>query len=413
MHTANPSIHHNTIANNANIGITIETIFASTVPNPTINFNAIVSNAAYGIFMWHNAVNFDYRNSIINARYNWWGTADPLVIPNFIYDTNDSLYLPRVDFSGYLVSPPGTYISVVENAVTNRFFDPGNNQSAIIRYTLEVDANVTVTIYDYNTQNLVRTLVNNQSRLAGLNTESFNGLNDQGQFLAPGVYIYRINVSNNQGISGAYDPVFTSGFGSTLYNIALSPAINFSAYKGDRLAISYTLSAPALVSFGFIGQSNFLVRQARDAISNIDHWDGRDSSGHMIDSVNPSEILTTTESLPENIIVIKEGTVIDISLLQSNPYLIRPLYNETTQISYTISASATVTVRILTREGAQVLRTLELGVSKNAGTYNVTWDGKTDAGETVAEEDDYRIRVEAFSAGGSRSVRDGNIRVLN
>ena len=115
---------------------------------------------------------------------------------------------------------------------------------------------------------------------------------------------------------------------------------------------------------------------------------------------------------PENFIVIADDRTMDIAVLKTEPYLIRPLYNETTLITYSINESANVTVRILSQNGSAVIKVLEQDVPKTSGTHTVTWDGRTTAGETVTEAGDYRVRVEAVDAYGKMTIRDGNIRVL-
>ena len=174
----------------------------------------------------------------------------------------------------------------------------------------------------------------------------------------------------------------------------------------------YDLVEPGLISIGFTNHPDFVIQKPRDITNNVDYWDGRDDSGNIAVFDEPQDILVKTERLPINLIVIQKDVTVDVPLLKSDPYVIRPLYNEITGITYTINQTADVTVSILTEDGTQVLNTLEQTNSKSAGTYTLTWDGKKTSGETIAEAGDYRIRVEAVSATGGTRIRDGNIRVL-
>lgn len=86
--------------------------------------------------------------------------------------------------------------------------------------------------------------------------------------------------------------------------------------------------------------------------------------------------------------------------------------NEITQIQYSITEAAEVTVEILTPDAGVVLATIESSIPKGAGVHIVEWDGRTDAGETVADPGDYRVRVNAVDSFGETVLRDGNIRIF-
>lgn len=70
--------------------------------------------------------------------------------------------------------------------------------------------------------------------------------------------------------------------------------------------------------------------------------------------------------------------------------------------SYDLEVPARVTVKIYNEEGSLV-RTLSLG-TQESGTYQVQWDGKSDAGQSVVDGK-YRVQVEAVNElGNSVSV---------
>lgn len=314
--------------------------------------------------------------------------------------------------SNELSTTPNSTVLITDNTVTDRFIDPKRSQTTMIQYTLNVAATVTIEIYDRQNQTLVRTLISNQPRPAGANFEVFDGKNDQAQNLDPDIYVYKITASDGIGGNGSYDPPFTAGPGTPLLNVNVTPSGNFSPFAGERLEVGYLLSEPALISLALQGQTNFMSRQPRDTGNHVDFWDGRDGSGHIVASPSQQNIEAATERLPENFIAIQDEATLDVELLTTDPYLIRPLYNESTKISYTINEPADVTVTILTEGGSQILLTLELAVPKSAGTYFLTWDGKTANGETVAEDGHFRVRVKAVDSFGHTVTRDGSIKVL-
>ncbi len=66
--------------------------------------------------------------------------------------------------------------------------------------------------------------------------------------------------------------------------------------------------------------------------------------------------------------------------------------------SLSLSAPATVTVRVLTAQGALV-RSLLAAASKPAGPVSVVWDRKDGAGRRVAKGT-YRLQADAVDAAG-------------
>ena len=83
-----------------------------------------------------------------------------------------------------------------------------------------------------------------------------------------------------------------------------------------------------------------------------------------------------------------------MSALTMNPSPVKT----TGTISFSLSAPAAVTVRILTTQGA-LLRELVSGSLRPSGTTTVAWDRKDSAGRRVVKGT-YRVQVQAVDAGG-------------
>lgn len=78
---------------------------ASFNPTPVVNGNSLYNNSSANYY----ATNFGSPASVVlNARDNWWGTADPVTIANSIHDRKDNTSAPYVDFGGFLNAPRGT-----------------------------------------------------------------------------------------------------------------------------------------------------------------------------------------------------------------------------------------------------------------------------------------------------------------
>ena len=77
--------------------------------------------------------------------------------------------------------------------------------------------------------------------------------------------------------------------------------------------------------------------------------------------------------------VEQEVGPVDTALLQNFP---NP-FNPTTTVPFTLSKSSVVTLEVYDILGKRVT-TLIAGEERNAGRYNAVWDGRNDAGQTVA-----------------------------
>lgn len=418
FHSEDPLVEHNIIADN-NYGIEIRGELGS-LPNPAIHNNSILNNSTYNLYTSIEGVSFNHSHYLIDARSNYWGSDVTEDIALTIFDYFDSNYRPVVDFTPFLVNTPENTITITENSVIYRFFNPNVGEQAEIQYTIDLDADVTIKIYDSSTQELLRTLISNQSRLAGANSEIWDGKDENSNILPSGQYYYIIDVVNTvEGKSGRYDPQAFDGPAPTLENITITPSqASFDPFKGERLKIEYDLSAPALVSFGFAYLATYLDNQPRDVVGNVDYWDGRVTSAaydyELGDIVylpsDPFDVQARTEGLPENTIIIREKTTIDVPMIETNPYSIHPLYNEISEIKYSINEQADVTVSILSPDGSTTLLTLDEGL-KTAGTYTLQWNGKTENGDVVAADGDYRVRVQMIDGNGIAFIRDGVIKV--
>ena len=413
--TSTSLITNNVFDNNVNYGLNLLASNIIPQPIPVVHYNSFLNNGQYDLYTGIAGVNVNVSGVIIDAENNWWGTANPTQIPASIWDYFDSNWRPRVDYAPYLVSPPGQSIFITNNSVTRRFFNPVRSETTQINYTLSEAADVTIKIFD-DSQLLVRTLLNNQPKSSGSNSDVWDGRDDNAQLLPDGAYKYTIYASNASGHMGLYDPFDPILREANISNVSISPATSFNPSRGERLRIQYDLNVPAFVTFKFAFYSPYVDNELRDAGTNIDYWDGRIDGGSILDLTTPGAVFevtaTNTQVLEPNIIVLKRSTTLDVPVLVTDPYVIRPLYNEIIGITYAITENATVSVSILTPDGNTVLTALEGPVSKTAGTYTLVWEGRTSSGDMVTDDGDYRVRVEGIDSFGVSFIRDGNIRIM-
>lgn len=102
-----PTISGNNLitANYVGINISGNNNDAAQNPVPVVNGNSVFGNSTYNL----DATSFGTLNSIIvDAKGNWWGTADPSAISATIRDRKTLSQSPYVDFSGFLNAAGGT-----------------------------------------------------------------------------------------------------------------------------------------------------------------------------------------------------------------------------------------------------------------------------------------------------------------
>jgi parallel beta-helix repeat protein len=118
--TSSPTISNNSLYNNKRaiyIHSTYGESYGATNTFPVINNNQIYNNTEWNIFTENLFLTGNIGNNpgYINARNNWWGTTDPRVIPNTLYDyfdTGVSVTNPVIDFSQALDGPMGNPLSL-------------------------------------------------------------------------------------------------------------------------------------------------------------------------------------------------------------------------------------------------------------------------------------------------------------
>lgn len=119
--TSNPQILHNTLLDFSYTGIVCYGYGGN--PYPTINNNTLQTSRGDSN-TWLIRTSYyenDPQNNIvqtIDARNNYWGTADPQKINGAIDQWSGTNTDPIIDFSGFLDAPDGT-------AVTGHFISPG------------------------------------------------------------------------------------------------------------------------------------------------------------------------------------------------------------------------------------------------------------------------------------------------
>ena len=100
---SSPVVTYSRLTNNTGDGFTVQDW--SYEARPRINYCSLYGNGGYS---------FRHGGSEdIDATYNYWGTTDPAIIEECIYDHNDNASLGTVDFSNYTEIPQSEYEALV------------------------------------------------------------------------------------------------------------------------------------------------------------------------------------------------------------------------------------------------------------------------------------------------------------
>ncbi|MGE0266939.1 MAG: fibronectin type III domain-containing protein [Candidatus Omnitrophota bacterium] len=299
--------------------------------------------------------------------------------------------------------------------------DPAASQTTTIYFTLERDADVTIRIYGayYGQAGYSRSLyptiiLNGDPRSAGVNTFVWDGKDLSDNIFPSGAYVYTITAVS-PGRTDLYDPEYVYGF-VEIANASASPA-NFDPYRGEVATLTYDLPVAAWVTLdvGVIGEVNgkkSLVNLGpRDAGANTEIWNGRDDQGNIV--VNELHTFVGwAVLLPENGLIIKNNSTMDVEDIQADPYAFFPIYGEATRISFDLAETSFITLEIVDTNN-DVVRTLLEDDSTSAGSHTVEWDGRDEVNKVPVEEGDYRIRLTITQASGPQVLtREGNVTVF-
>jgi len=302
------------------------------------------------------------------------------------------------------------------------------------RYQLSRDAVVSLKIFDASGANLIKTVVNRETR-PGLfnNVETWvDGTNDGGLAVSSGTYLVQLT---------AYDSAFPAKVSTTtalfplnlfrITDVSVTPLLSGAS---DQVVLNYQLSQPMFVAWNIYSPgavvvnstgawppcanvsppgacaSSSVVSPAGSPLNPVvsfhgmrpgrlrisEFWDGRDANGLFVPDGSYVFTLTAqSTTTPQYFasdrvygsITVARGAIVflnfnvtpDIPQLfnSSNTITLDPF-----TISYTLSRQSSVTVQILnTSLPPQVVRTLVSGSVRQSGILQTdVWDGRDDKG---------------------------------
>lgn len=282
------------------------------------------------------------------------------------------------------------------------------------KYTVSRDAAVNVRLYDSTGQNLVKTLVRNEIRVANfVNNEVWDGVGDNGNYVSTGTYLAELT---------AIDPfqpskvsTITALFPVGLFRVVDVKAESLLGGASDMATISYQLSQtmdtnlsiyppgtiianpmtvwPPVIStppvFTFQG-----VRPGRYTIT--ERWDGKDQYGLFVPDGQYVYVLVARSTGTAGVIYPTDRNYGYISVARGhiafNKFEIIPtvpiLYNSSAtvklppfDIAYSLTRQSSVTVQVLSTDlPVRAVATLLSGDVRDANVdFHDFWDGRDDS----------------------------------
>jgi fibronectin-binding autotransporter adhesin len=185
--------------------------------------------------------------------------------------------------------------------------------------------------------------------------------------LIPGGAIYTYGLKSNMVVANAINPISLSDASKTFTRDLTNPAL-FTGAKGT-ITYSVTVDNPAVASVSITG--NVLTVTQKVSGTTFITVIGTDIDGSRISyKVNVtcvSDVAIANDQIPT-----------EFALMQNYP---NP-FNPSTTIRFGLPKEAPVTLEIYNLLGMRV-RTLMSGQKMSAAFYNITWNGRDDAGYTV------------------------------
>jgi len=438
---ASPIITYSKAINNSGDGIQISG--SASNPNPTVNRSSLYGNGGLDVSV---SGTFTNPNALLNFKENWWGTTATNVINNHIYDHDNNVSLPYVDYIPFLDGEGGNPVlgNYVGGTLTqNTTWSPSANPF-IVYQNLTIPSGITLTIeagvlvkfdglYAMNvngvlnaqgtalspitfTSNNPTPAIGNWFRilLSGINSSSSQLAYCDIQYASYGLYLdnsspvllTKITASNNQygfTLDNASSPVITQSTASNNGNTGMyilrgsSPTVTYSTITnnalygisiggGDGADPNPTVNRSSLYGNGGSDVSVSGTFTNPNALLNFkENWWGTTGLSAIYSKIYDHR---DDANLPHiDFIPYLDGVNGNIVLLiydiSTSLNTINPIVGETVTLYYSLSKSVNVTLKIYEDSSHTLVKTLIDAQPRIAGTNLEVWNGKNDSAAFV------------------------------
>jgi flagellar hook assembly protein FlgD len=311
-------------------------------------------------------------------------------------------------------------VQITENTVTQDTIYPNEGETFTINYCINTTAYVTAGIYraqGSNSSEKVDILEDYTEKPSGCYTLSWDGENGSqseigttGEIVEDGQYFYGIRA---QGVPDkSCGDIYVAQWINVktqdetdlkIIDVDVENSI-FDPYDDQEVEFTFTINQGAYMTLKIYDEDNDKVATVIDekfykkGEYTVD-WDGEDKSGDLVDQGDYTYKLTAEygdeKDKEKGDLIVKKDYEIDEST--EDPRLKRvfatketfdPGRNETTNVVFTLTAQADVTVKIYNEQGEKIEKILDSD-NLEKGTYMAEWDG--DGYEDEEGEFTYKI----------------------
>jgi hypothetical protein len=241
---------------------------------------------------------------------SWPEMSRPIEEHRAFFNLPRKLWLLAVVVASLLVigvSAIGSQALTISRVSTDRWgFNPGSGEEVTIRYHLSQKARVTVRVFD-SRDILIRTLAKEQTQQPGDQQVVWDGKDEAGREVVPGLYVYTINAQTRKGLETLFDLTDITG--------GEEQGAEAVYYDHTNTEISYVLPKPGLVNirYGLRDGGPLLGTLVdwvpRPAGLNREPWDGFVANRAIEVAGNPKlEIMVSSYTLSSNSIVVLGNT---------------------------------------------------------------------------------------------------------
>ncbi|MFH1440582.1 MAG: FlgD immunoglobulin-like domain containing protein, partial [Candidatus Omnitrophota bacterium] len=347
-----------------------------------------------------------------NHSYIWDGKSDTGVLLDegrytAIIEAQAAIggVINKVQLNLYLVS-------ISDIKLPQLSFNPGSGESCTISYNLSKDAILSIRIYNSDDL-LVRNLLNNQPRAAGIHTDSWDGKDDNGNIIPDGAYYFIIEDSISGQPLVVFDPRGTGG--QDISHSVYLQAADFNPLANTPAILSYNLPQAANVTikvrtYRLYGPAIKVIKYVvpEPSGSNQAVWDGRDELGQIVGNGSNTFALWAYTLVDKSIVVTGGMPKLLESILVSPDINFSPKDNPYSQgakqinINYKTSKPCNVYINMY-NENNVLVKTLLNSQARPTGQNIEIWDGKADNG-VLAPEGLYRIDLQLESNGNYSEI---------
>ncbi|MBS4218969.1 S8 family serine peptidase [Bacillus sp. FJAT-49711] len=289
-------------------------------------------------------------------------------------------------------------IKIAVNMKTSTVFSPKMNSKLTISYNLNKPGKITAKIYD-NKNKLVKTLLNNKSTGVGDKKLTWDGKNSKGKLVKDGTYKLVVSATDSARVKSKNA---TMSIKVDTVKPTAKISLSGSTYKLDgksKPVLKVTVKEKVNMTTYVVTEKGSKVKRITNNKSYNKgtitlNWNGKNDKGNYV-AEGKYYLLVEVKDAASNKLSSKSKTFnlqnwIKPTIQATKDIVYKASGN--TSYDYTISKAGKVTVQIL-RDG-KVVRTIQSGVSKAAGTQKFVFNGKDQAGKILADgKYQYKITV--------------------